>query len=191
MMRKRVEKGRNICSGLQNPDPGVYLVFQTEMGTCAVATRGGRVVRAVLPCASRTAAIAALAMPGTTEAPADPLLNAAAKAISEYFAGKPVDFDLPLDLSDGTPFQQAVWRATSRISRGKMRSYGQIAAAIGNPKAARAVGAAMAANPIPPIVPCHRVIGGDGALCGFMGGREGVELKRKMLRLEGASVRGV
>ena len=99
-----------------------------------------------------------------------------------YFAGKLRAFDLPLDLG-GTPFQLRVWHELERIPYGETRSYLQIAAAIGAPKAVRAVGAANGANPIPIVVPCHRVIGSGGKLVGYGGG---LPLKKRLLTLEGA-----
>lgn len=102
--------------------------------------------------------------------------------LQRYSSGRPVHFKLPLDLTCGTPFQQKVWRALCKIPRGQTRSYAWIARQIGQPKAARAVGAACGANPIPIIVPCHRVIASDGSLGGYSGG---LERKRQLLKLEG------
>jgi len=97
-----------------------------------------------------------------------------------YFCGNLTRFDLPLDLA-GTEFQLKVWRALGRIPYGETRSYGQIAKALGQPGAARAVGLANNHNPVPIIVPCHRVIGADGSLTGYAGG---LPRKRKLLELE-------
>jgi methylated-DNA-[protein]-cysteine S-methyltransferase len=108
-------------------------------------------------------------------------LNAAENQLEEYFARRRKKFDLPLDVG-GTEFQRAVWKQLSRIPFGETRSYGEIAAQIGNPKSVRAVGAANGSNPISVIVPCHRVIGADGALTGFGGG---LDLKRSLLEFEG------
>lgn len=91
--------------------------------------------------------------------------------LSEYFAGDRDSFDLPLE-PEGTEFQRAVWNALAEIPFGETRSYGEIAAAVGRPKAARAVGMANNRNPIAVIVPCHRVIGSGGALVGYAGGLE-------------------
>lgn len=93
------------------------------------------------------------------------------KQLDEYFAGARDSFDLPLQPS-GTEFQRAVWNALEAIPFGETRSYGQIAAQVGRPKAARAVGMANNRNPIAVIVPCHRVIGAGGALVGYAGGLE-------------------
>ncbi len=100
--------------------------------------------------------------------------------LDEYFAGKRRDFDIPL-ASVGTPFQQRVWQALCEIPYGETWSYLQLATRIGNPKACRAVGLANGRNPIAVIVPCHRVIGANGALTGYGGG---MERKRTLLDLE-------
>jgi len=99
-----------------------------------------------------------------------------------YFAGELREFDLPL-APRGTQFQQRVWRALLTIPYGETRSYANIADAIGKPSACRAVGAANGANPIPIVIPCHRVIGSSGSLTGFGGG---IDVKRRLLALEGA-----
>lgn len=109
-----------------------------------------------------------------------PLLREAEKQLGEYFAGTRRKFHLPLSLR-GTPFQLAVWAALQAIPFGETRSYGQLAAMIGRPRACRAVGMANHANPVMIIVPCHRVIGADGSLTGYGGG---LEMKRFLLELE-------
>ena len=105
-----------------------------------------------------------------------------ARQLEEYFAGRRRQFNLPLDLR-GTDFQKRCWRALLKIPYGETRSYADIARAIGNPAAVRAVGLANGQNPIAIIVPCHRVIGSDGSLTGYGGG---LENKRRLLELEGA-----
>ena len=100
----------------------------------------------------------------------------------EYLAGARRSFDLPLD-PRGTSFQRRVWAALTAIPWGETRTYAQIAAAVGSPRAVRAVGQANHRNPIPILIPCHRVVGADGTLTGYGGG---LELKRKLLELEGA-----
>jgi len=104
-----------------------------------------------------------------------------AKQLDEYFTGARKKFELPLS-AKGTPFQQNVWKALAIIPYGKTMSYSQIAEAIGQPRAVRAVGAANGANPIPIVIPCHRVIGANGKLTGFGGGLQNKEL---LLELEG------
>jgi methylated-DNA-[protein]-cysteine S-methyltransferase len=109
-----------------------------------------------------------------------PVLLDAERQLSEYFAGKRKEFEVPLDMR-GTPFQKNVWEALLAIPFGETRSYGQIAKQLGNPNATRAVGAANGRNPLPIIVPCHRVIGSSGSLTGFGGG---LETKAQLLSLE-------
>jgi methylated-DNA-[protein]-cysteine S-methyltransferase len=113
----------------------------------------------------------------------DRALAPALRQLEEYFQGQRRDFDLPLAPA-GTEFQQSVWRALTAIPYGEVRSYGDIAKAIERPRAVRAVGAANGRNPLPIVVPCHRVIGSNGALTGFAGG---LQAKRTLLRLEGAA----
>lgn len=113
---------------------------------------------------------------------AHPVLKKTAQQLTEYFAGQRQTFDMPLDLSGGTVFQQAVWQALLRIESGQTSSYGKVSKAIGNTTAIRAVGAAVGRNPISIIVPCHRVLGADGSLTGYAGG---LDRKTALLRLEG------
>ena len=119
-----------------------------------------------------------------TRDPAHPILAGAVRQLAEYFDGQRTTFDLPLDPL-GTEFQLKVWRALRDIPYGRTASYGQIARAIGAPAASRAVGAANGRNPIPIVVPCHRVIGANGTLTGFGGG---LENKAILLALEGAEL---
>ena len=110
------------------------------------------------------------------------ILPAAEAQLGEYFAGQRRTFDLPL-APQGTPFQLQVWQALARIPYGSTLSYAQLAQALGNPDAVRAVGAANGRNPLPIVLPCHRVIGADGSLTGFGGG---LPTKQFLLQLEGA-----
>lgn len=98
-----------------------------------------------------------------------PVLDVAARELGEYFAGKRTEFSVPL-APEGTPFQRIVWDALATIPFAVTWSYGQLAAAIRRPSASRAVGSANGRNPLPIIVPCHRVIGASGSLTGFGGG---------------------
>ena len=115
--------------------------------------------------------------------PSHPVLTKTAQQLAAYFAGQRQVFDVPLDLSGGTAFQQAVWRALLTIQTGQTTSYGSISQSIGNAAAVRAVGAAVGRNPISIIVPCHRVLGASGALTGYAGG---LDRKTALLKLEGA-----
>jgi len=103
-------------------------------------------------------------------------------ALRSLLAGRKPKKLPPLDWAGGTEFQQAVWRAMLKIPVGKTKSYGEIAAAIGKPKAVRAVGGACGANPIPVLVPCHRVLAAHGKIGGFGGG---LDWKRELLKREG------
>ncbi len=105
--------------------------------------------------------------------------------IAEYLSGRRTTFTLALDFR-GTPFQMRVWQALREIPFGTTRSYSQIAADVGSPKSVRAVGAASGANPLPIVVPCHRVIGKDGTLTGYGGG---LDMKAELLRQEGIQTR--
>ena len=111
---------------------------------------------------------------------ANTLTDITAMQLKEYFAGKRKKFDVPLN-PQGTEFQRSVWKALQEIPYGKIRSYKQIAKAIGNPKACRAVGMANNKNPIWILIPCHRVIGTDGKLTGYGGG---LEMKKRLLNIE-------
>ena len=106
------------------------------------------------------------------------------RQLDEYFAGKRQIFEVDV-FPAGTDFQQKVWQELQNVPFGQTASYGEIAARIDNPKACRAIGMANGKNPIPIIIPCHRIIGKDGSLTGFGGG---LDIKRKLLELEGISL---
>ena len=107
------------------------------------------------------------------------------KDLKSYFSGKKVSFRQPLDLSGGTPFQKKVWKAMQRIPPGQTKSYSWLARQTGGKNKARAAGAACGANPIPIVVPCHRVVRSDGGLGGYGGG---LAAKRKLLNVEKAAI---
>ena len=111
--------------------------------------------------------------------------GAAARQVGEYLAGRRTAFDVPVDLSASTDFQRQVLLAACQIPRGQVRTYSDLARQIGRPKAARAVGQALGSNPVPIVVPCHRVLAADGSLRGYSGGG-GIATKERLLRLEGA-----
>lgn len=110
------------------------------------------------------------------------LMQEAAGQLQQFLHGERRGFDLPLDLSGGTPFQQEVWRALLAIGCGATSTYGGLSRELGRPRAVRAVGAAVGRNPISVIVPCHRVLGADGSLTGYAGG---LERKGALLAIEG------
>lgn len=112
-----------------------------------------------------------------------PVLKLVAEQLIEYFAGKRTGFDIPLDLSGGTEFQQSVWQALLAIPQGATASYSEVSQRVDKPAAVRAVGAAVGRNPVSIIVPCHRVLGANGSLTGYAGG---LDKKIALLKLEGA-----
>jgi O-6-methylguanine DNA methyltransferase len=111
----------------------------------------------------------------------------ATRELSEYLTGKRRQFTIPIDWSLMRPFHQAALQATFAIPYGETRTYGELAAQIGRPRSARAVGRAEATNPMPLVIPCHRVIGADGKLHGY-GGGEGLPTKEWLLKMEGAVI---
>lgn len=114
-----------------------------------------------------------------------PSLEAARRQLLDYLTGRRKSFDLPLDLTGGTTFQRQVWRTLQRVPYSKLRSYRWIAARVGGPQYARAVGNAVGANPLPIVIPCHRIVAHDASLGGFSGG---LPMKRKLLGLEGTLI---
>lgn len=123
--------------------------------------------------------------------PANPghrVLIETAAQLTQYFAGHRSGFDVPLDLSGGTAFQQSVWQALRRIEPGQTSSYSNVSKSIGNAAAVRAAAAAVARNPVSIIVPCHRVLGSDGSMTGYAGG---IDRKAALLRLEGVRHKGL
>jgi methylated-DNA-[protein]-cysteine S-methyltransferase len=116
------------------------------------------------------------------EAPTHPVLQQAVEQLDEYLDGHRTRFELPLRLDGGTPFQQRVWQALLQIAPGSTCSYRDLSAAIDQPAAVRAVGGAVGRNPLSIIVPCHRVVGAQGALTGYAGG---LARKAALLRIEG------
>ncbi len=156
------------------PSPlGKLYVAATEAGLCAVAFR-----------TTEADFLARLDPLARVERRPD-TLAAAVEQLRAYFDTPSRGFDLPLDLSAVTDFQRAALKLVSRIPAGTVWTYGQVAAALGRPRASRAVGQAMAHNPVPIVVPCHRVVGSSGALTGY-GGGGGLATKQWLLEFEGA-----
>ena len=156
-----------------------FIDIDSPIGPLRLVAEEGALTQLRLRPGPRGAALAR----GWVEDAAAPPLPAAAAQLREYFAGTRHAFDLPLRLS-GSQFQQQVWAALQAIPFGATRGYGEIATLIGNTGSSRAVGLANNQNPIPIIVPCHRVINADGSLGGFGGG---VDRKQWLLRHEGAA----
>jgi len=165
-----------------NDEPG-HCAFRTKAGWLAV-TGSARGLKAItLPQRTRQRALDIL--PDSQPAACSPpQFEDLTRRIADYFDGHRQDFSDALDLTAATPFQRRVWLAARLIPYGETRSYRQLAASIGRPGAARAVGQALARNPLAIIVPCHRVLKADGGLGGFGGGPE---MKRYLLSLEAAA----
>ncbi len=155
----------------------IYTLLDSPLGKLALTSDGKHLTGIHFPRRDGRPAIERAWQRGD----AAPVLVQARAQLAEYFAGRRTRFDLPLQ-PEGTPFQQSVWRALSKVPFGRTSTYGALAAAIGRPTAARAVGAAAGANPLAIVVPCHRIIGADGTLTGYAGG---LARKTKLLALEG------
>ena len=156
-------------------------IFQTRIGWIGVAWTTRGIISLNLPRDSRAQAIAALQRDFPTGVFDANIPDKIKNELNEYAEGKRRAFDLALDWSLIKPFQRLVLTAANKIPFGETRTYGWVAKEIGKPRAARAVGRALATNPIPLILPCHRVIGSDGSLTGYGGG---LPLKKKLLELE-------
>jgi methylated-DNA-[protein]-cysteine S-methyltransferase len=161
-----------------------YAVFATAAGWCGVAGSAAGLRRIVLPRPERGDVEFRILADGGGAAPARERFADFIDRFIAYFDGRVVDFPDPIDISRATAFQWKVWRAARRIPRGQTRSYAWLAGRIGRPQAARAVGQALGRNPLPVVVPCHRVLAADGSLRGFSGG---LEMKRLLLGLEAAA----
>lgn len=160
-----------------------YNVWESPVGNILVAASDGTVIRIILPAENKENPVNILkkefyGIPCTANTLK---LKSIMKELDEYFQKRRKIFTTKLTFLTGTPFQQSVWKALSHVPYGEIRTYGDIAVKVGRPKAFRAVGGANHANPIPILIPCHRVIGANGSLVGFGGG---LEMKAKLLQLE-------
>lgn len=162
-----------VYARLESPI-GMIWVASTETGVCKISL-GAERSGAFLSWLSKH-------VPGGEPYEDPELMALATSQLEEYVSGARRSFDLPLDVR-GTAFQRAVWSQVIRIPYGATSTYGDIAQLVGKPKASRAVGRAVGANPLPLVIPCHRVIGSGGALVGF---GSGLDVKETLLRLEGA-----
>ena len=164
-----------------------FVVFRTKLGWMGLVGNERGVQRIYLPEPSREDLGERIIreFPGGREG--SHALGEAKKEILEYFDGKRKEFEIPLDLSCATPFQQKVYQAMLAIAFGRVQTYRWLAEKVGNPKGLRAVGNANGKNRWPLVVPCHRIVGSDGRLTGFSA-PGGLELKAKLLRLEGVPV---
>jgi methylated-DNA-[protein]-cysteine S-methyltransferase len=155
-----------------------YSYLETPIGTLLIAGDADAVLQITFPSRGKAAKVEA----GWVESQRGPV-GEAVRQLHEYFAGKRTGFDLPL-APRGTEFQRSVWRQLQEIPYGETISYGELARRVGNPKASRAVGSANGKNPLPIVIPCHRVIAGNGTLGGFGGG---LPTKQTLLALEQAT----
>jgi methylated-DNA-[protein]-cysteine S-methyltransferase len=161
-----------------------YATIDTPLGTATVAATPRGVVRVALPHEAPESVVEELAedvSPRVLEYPAR--LDEARRELDEYFEGKRKEFGLPVDLAALPSFQQLVLSELQLVPYGATATYGGLAERIGRPRAARAVGGALNKNPVPIVVPCHRIVGASGSLVGYAGG---LERKEKLLALEGA-----
>jgi O-6-methylguanine DNA methyltransferase len=164
-----------------------FVVFRTKLGWMGLAGNEKGLQRIHLPEPSREDLAGRLAREFPDGREAGYCLGQAQKEILEYFDGQKKKFEIPLDLSSATPFQQKVYRALLAIPFGEVYTYRWLAEKIGNPKGLRAVGNANGKNRWPLVVPCHRIVGSDGRLTGFSA-PGGLALKEELLKLEGVSV---
>jgi methylated-DNA-[protein]-cysteine S-methyltransferase len=161
-----------------------YTLLDTGLGRLGLVGSTAGLRRIVLPQPSQEALLQ-LIMEGLPGAIADPSpFSDLPQRLRRYLRGEPISFDDELDLTHATPFRRAVWQVTRSIPYGETQSYGWIAQQIAKPKALRAVGQALAKNPFPIVVPCHRVVGKDGNLRGF---GSSLEMRKRLLDLEASS----
>lgn len=161
------------------------MMFHSPWGWMGISESSKGIQAIVLPKRSKRAVESELRAQsdGPVQQGESARLEAARRQLLDYLAGRRNTFDVTLDLSRGTSFQRQVWRTLQRVPYGKLRSYQWIAARVGGRHYARAVGNAVGANPLPIVVPCHRIVAHDATLGGFSGG---LSMKRKLLSLEGA-----
>ena len=165
------------------------VIVSTRYGWVGIVLSESRVKRLTLPCNSRSEVLRQIKdIPVNIEQANAKESGNIPRQIEEYFMGQRDRFDCELDLSGSTPFQRAVWQSAMEIPYGEIRSYQWVARRIGKMNAYRAAGQALARNPIPIIIPCHRVIYSGGKLGGFGGKANIKDFKRRLLSLEGAQI---
>jgi len=177
---------RSTPENIRTPRPLYYGATDSPIGTVYVAVDGGKVFALSFTSGSeaefREEVLRSAWRPvSRSDAKARPVI----KELREYFDGKRREFTFAPSISGRTRFQERVLKAALRIPYGRTRTYGWLAERAGNPRAARAAGQVMAQNSVPIIIPCHRVIGSSGQLCGFAGGLKALDIKRKLLAIEG------
>ncbi len=164
-----------------------YAVFATAAGWCGVAASSEGLRRTVLPQPDRVEAVLRTTEGLDRARPGPERLADFVRRFTAYFEGQAADFLDAIDLTGATDFQAQVWRAARLVPRGQTRSYAWLASQVGRPGAARAVGQALGRNPLPVVVPCHRILAAGGGLGGFSGG---LAMKRFLLRLEASTLAG-
>jgi methylated-DNA-[protein]-cysteine S-methyltransferase len=163
------------------PEPLKYITFDTTKGWVGILGSSKGILRTTLPQPSAQDAHRLLGEPANCAEPSPDLFVSLIERFQAYFSGGRIDFPDELDLSGATPFQRRAWLATRLIPYGDTRSYQWVAKQTGKWGASRAVGQALGRNPLPIIIPCHRVVNADGRLGGFSGG---LETKKRLLHLE-------
>jgi methylated-DNA-[protein]-cysteine S-methyltransferase len=158
-----------------------YVIFKTKSGWIGLSGSPKGLSRTTLPQASEDAAASLLGEDAGSRVFDSAFFESLISKFQAYFEGQKVDFPEKIDLSETTPFQRKVWEATRSIPYGQTRSYSWVADQILRPQSSRAVGQALGRNPLPIVVPCHRVLAADGSLCGFAGG---ILMKQFLLRME-------
>ena len=188
MTGKRNKSAREKAEN-QSVEPLHYGVFESPIGSVYVAAEGDTVFG--LSFISKSEADFKRELSARLSRPAkrsDSAVRPVLQELKEYFKGKRSEFNVFPDTSDRTRFQQKVLKAAMSIPHGQTRTYGWLARRAGSPQAARAAGQVMAGNTVPIIIPCHRVIGSSGDLCGFAGSLKALDIKRKLLDIEGISI---
>jgi O-6-methylguanine DNA methyltransferase len=159
------------------------IIFKSSWGWMGISETSKGIDAIALPKGSKRAIESDLrSVTAPFEEGASARLDTARRQLLDYLDGKRATFDVPLDFSQGTPFQRRVWRVLQRVPYGKLRSYQWIASRVGGRHYARAVGSAVGANPLPIVIPCHRIVAQNASLGGFSCG---LPMKRKLLALEG------
>jgi len=166
----------------------LHALISTAHGWVGVTCSDRGVCRLNLPVQDEKEALAKLGLRSAVDLHTGDIIGSLRRRVIDYFNGKKAVFNCRVDLSGSTPFQKRVWKATMDIPYGQVRTYKWVAEKIGQPSACRAVGHALSVNPLPVIIPCHRVIRSDGQPGGFGGSAGDVQTKLKMLSLEGCGL---
>ena len=166
-------------------DKVTYSIFNTSFGLCGLVCSKKGIVRFILPGMTEDEIMSAFSL--QSSAFSKGRFREIKESVKRYFDGEMIDFNFPLDLSYTTAFQRSVYKITKTIPYGEVKSYKWVAKKIGLPDASRAVGGALSRNPIPLLIPCHRVVREDGGMGGFTA-HGGIDLKMKMLKIEGIQI---